>query len=632
MLHLLSMFSIDIRVIQYFIRVLLLFGLYTLLRVLFILFNWNQFEDIRVVEFIYGIRYDAVSIALWFLPFHVLSLIGIWLNHKIIAKSIQFFLLLGLLISIVLTSIDFQYYPFTLKRTTSDVLGFFTGGGDIWSLIPQFLIDFWYVFFVAALLVYGSFKLFSSTYSMNLENFEKGNWLSRSMFSVLILGLFVLMARGGVQLIPIKIIDAALHTSPQNVPIVLNTPFTFIKTLGKPVLPEKEYFSEDELNAIYSPIQQPFAPSGSFKKKNVVIIVLESFSNEFIRSERNDYLTPFFNELKAQALSFENCYANGKKSIEGIPSVFSGVPTWSDHPIITGTYGGNQLNSIATYLKKEGYNSSFFHGGRNGTMSFDSYIIASGFDQYIGLNEYPDAEEDFDGTWGIFDDRFYPFFNQKLEAYETPFLTGFFSLSSHHPYKIPKRLQSQFNKSKKPMENSIAYADYSLKQFFEVAKSAPWYDNTLFVITADHTPVSIDKEFSKNLGLYHIPLLFFCPSDSGLVGVDSTITQQIDIVPSILDYLNYGAAHFSFGSSKFDTTSRSFSVQYINGVYQMVTDNYILHFAADKTIGLYNRRLDKKTTTNLMNQLPEVVKLLERKMKAVLQQYNNRIIHNQLTE
>ncbi|MDE0772494.1 MAG: sulfatase-like hydrolase/transferase [Salibacteraceae bacterium] len=626
------MFSIDIRVIQYFIRVFLLFGLYSLLRLLFLLFNWDLFDDVRLWDFIAGMRYDGVSIVLWFIPFHVLSLLGIWWNNTILQKTTEFFLLLGIVLSILLTTIDFRYYEFTLKRTTSDVLMFFGEGGDIWALLPQFLMDFWYLFFLAALLIYGCIQFFRTTYTMNSKNFNTGKWPLNVFFSMVIVGGFVLLGRGGIQLVPLKTIDAAKHTKPQNVPIVLNTPFTLIKTFGKSSMAPVAYFSKEELSSIFNPVHEPIIQdASSFKKLNVVVIVLESFSNEFVRSDRKEYLTPYFNSLKKQSLSFENCFANGKKSIEGIPSIFSGIPTLSDHPLITGLYGGNKLNSLATYLKREGYATSFFHGGRNGTMNFDSYTNATDFDNYYGLDEYPN-QEDFDGTWGVYDEEFFSFFNEELKGFTPPFFSGIFSLSSHHPYTIPERHQSRFNKGKRPMENAIAYADYALRTFFEKAKTTTWYKNTLFVITADHTPNTKDKEYSLNVGQYSVPLLFYMPGDTQLIGSNTNFTQQTDILPTVLKYLNYKSPYFGFGASRFSDEKSGFSVQYMNGVYQFISEGYVLQFSSEKTIGLYNIKNDKAFKNDLTALEPEITARLERKLKAVIQQYNNRVINNQLTE
>ncbi len=625
------MFSLDIRLIQYFIRVLLLFVLYSLLRVLFLAFNWQHFEDLSLLDFIVGMRFDAVAIALWFLPFHVLTVIGLFWDNRLLQKGMEFFLILGIVVSILLTTLDLKYFEYTLKRTTGDVSNFFTGTAEIWSLIPQFLVDFWYLFFIAAISIFGVVRFFKSTYDINTKHFSKGHPLLNAGFGVLIVGLVVLMVRGGVQLVPLKIIDATQLTAPNNVPLVLNTPFTLIKTIGKSVLEPRDTYPKEALEAIFQPVRKLNSNRGKFKKKNVIVITLESFSNEFIQSADSSYLTPFFNSLKKQSLSFEHCYANGKKSIEGIPSIYSALPTLSEHPITTGTYGSNKIKSLAAYLKPKNYSTSFFHGGRNGTMSFDSYISASGFDDYYGLDEYP-SQADFDGTWGIYDEAFFQFFVKKLNTFKQPFFSGFFSLSSHHPYSIPAQHTTRFNKSKLPMENSVAYADYALKTFFTSAKKQDWYNHTLFVITADHTPKSTSKYYSNAIGKYSIPLLFFCPGDSTLKGKSHRITQQTDILPSILDYLNYSESFFAFGQSVFDSTNSGFSVQYLNGIYQLEKDGFMLQHSGFDPIGLFELSTDKTLKKNLLNAQPSITKELETFLLAVLQQYNNRVIENRLTE
>ena len=347
--------------------------------------------------------------------------------------------------------------------------------------------------------------------------------------------------------------------------------------------------------------------------------------------ENKSYLSPFFNSLKRKSLSFENCFANGKKSIEGIPSIYSGVPSLSEHPIITGIYGGNKLNSFATYLKPFGYHTSFFHGGRNGTMSFDSYILSSDFDLYFGFNEYPN-QNDFDGTWGIYDEPYFDYFINTLNGFKEPFFSGIFTLSSHHPYSIPKKHIERFNKGSHPMENAIAYADYALNSFFEKAKKQPWFERTLFVITADHTPNSLTNDDYIALSQYSIPFLLYSPNDSSLVGTDTSFAQQTDILPTVLDYLNYPNSYFAFGNSKLSIDNNDCSIQYLNGVYQYISEDYVLHYTHHKSIGLYHAKLDKKQQNNLLTLKPQITKKLENNLRAYLQQYNNRMINNQLSE
>lgn len=625
----------NIQVVQYSIQILVLFILFSVCRALFWMLNGSYFSNISVVDFIVGLRFDAISIALIFLPFHLFTLIALWYENKAVQNIRFFFLLFGTGLSILLNAVDFEYFKFTHKRTTTDVFALLSYGNDAQSLIPQFLMDYWYIAFLAALLFYGTYRLLKSTRSINSENFSfktlttTKRIVNQSIYTLLIIGLFVLAGRGGTQLIPLKIIDAARLTEPQNVPLILNTPFTLIRTLGKSSLKTYQYYTEKEANNIFDPIH-PGADHQNFKSNNVVVIVLESFSMEFIQSKNRNYLTPFFNQLKNKGLFFDHCYSNGKKSIEGIPSILSALPTLMDNPLISGPYAGNNMKSIADYLRTFNYHTSFFHGGRNGTMNFNSYARAVGFEHYYGLNEYPNIN-DFDGTWGIYDEPFFNFFTKQLNTFPEPFFSTFFSLSSHHPYAIPAQHQSTFNQSNQPMDNAIAYADYSLQQFFEFAEKQPWFKHTLFVITADHTPDGHNEYYMNTAGMYRIPLLFYAPSDTELVGTVSKNTQQTDILPSILDYLNYPNDYFAYGNSVFDHSS-GFSFQYINGIHQLIENDVLFQWRDGEPVALFDLRKDSLLQNNVLSSSEVLSKKMNAKIKALVQQYNGKIVSNQITE
>ena len=133
---------------------------------------------------------------------------------------------------------------------------------------------------------------------------------------------------------------------------------------------------------------------------------------------------------------FLHAYSNGKKSIEGIPSILSSMPSWMATPYLGSFYQGNNLKGIGAYLQEMGYDASFYHGGRNGTMSFDNFIATSKGGAYFGKNEYP-SPEDGDGHWGIYDMPYLHYFGKELTQKKEPFFSSVFTLSSHHPYKLP---------------------------------------------------------------------------------------------------------------------------------------------------------------------------------------------------
>ena len=261
-------------------------------------------------------------------------------------------------------------------------------------------------------------------------------------------------------------------------------------------------------------------------------------------------------------------------------------------------------------------------------MGFDSYAKMAEFDKYFGRYEY-NNEKDYDGNWGIYDEEFLKYFANKLNTTKPPFFAEIFTLSSHHPYSIPKKYNNKFREGTLPIHKSIEYADFALSQFFKTAQKMSWYNNTLFIITADHTSEASHPFYQNNLGIFSIPILFFKP-DSSMKRVSSMTTQQIDIMPSVLDFLNYDKPYISFGNSVFDSTSEHFAINYINNTYQLIENGYILQFDGKQVLSLYNINKDSLLNQNLINSDIVIENYLNKKIKAIIQSYNNRLINNKM--
>ncbi|NLJ43503.1 MAG: LTA synthase family protein, partial [Bacteroidales bacterium] len=319
--------------------------------------------------------------------------------------------------------------------------------------------------------------------------------------------------------------------------------------------------------------------------------------------------------------------ANGKKSIDAMPSILASLPSL-ETPYIISHYANNTINALPGLLKPLGYYSAFFHGAPNGSMGFDSFARMAGFDDYFGLDQYPDPK-DFDGMWGVWDEPFLTFFANKLGTFRQPFLASVFTISSHHPFKVPKHYENRFPKGPAPILEVIGYSDNSLRTFFNIASRQPWFKNTLFVITADHTNESVRKEFQNNYGSYSIPIIFYRP-DGELQGFKHKIAQQIDIMPSVLSYLNYRGEFIAFGNNLFDETKESFAFNTAGSTYQIFKQDYMLEMVENKPVGLYNFKTDRLLETNLVNKDTLVRKDLETKLKAIIQTYNARLIDNDL--
>ena len=339
--------------------------------------------------------------------------------------------------------------------------------------------------------------------------------------------------------------------------------------------------------------------------------------------------TPFIDSLITKSYYFENGFANGKLSIDAVPSTLTSIPSLLKQSIITSSYSVNKVNGLPKILKDQGYHTSFFHGAFNGSQNFDQYSIVAGFDNYFGKDQY-EGPEAFDGRWGIFDEEFLQFFNNKLTTFQQPFFSTIFTVSSHNPYIIPEKYTNKFPKGKTKIHESVAYADFALKQFFLAAKKEAWYKNTIFVITADHTSSEPTNElFKTNVGKFKIPILFFDPSNEDFVGKHEKNFQQIDILPSVLDYLGISTKTISYGKSY--TSTEDFVVYYLDNIYHLIDGNYYLAFDGTKTLGLYNFKEDRLLKKNLLAIETEKAQSLENFIKAYIQSFNERMIDNNLT-
>ena len=326
---------------------------------------------------------------------------------------------------------------------------------------------------------------------------------------------------------------------------------------------------------------------------------------------------------------FTNGFANAKESIQGIPAIISSIPSWQDDSFIFSPYSSNNITSLPFILKEQQYQTSFFHGGFNGTMGFDLYAKLAGFDQYYGRNEYGN-EADYDGSWGIWDEPFLQFTAQKLSSTQQPFFSTVFTLNTHNPFVLPEKYKNRFNQSKEPLLNCISYLDYSLSRFFDSVKNQPWFANTLFVITADHTAPAINEEPVSSIDDYRIPIVFY-KYGSTLKGASGSIANQIDILPSILSLLDFNHPYYSIGTSLFEPAAKRFSINYNSGTYQYIDSTNCYEFNGQNGIAFYNWQSDSLLTNNLYhNEMNNSILHCDSSLKRMIQFFNYTMINNKM--
>ncbi len=537
---------------------------------------------------------------------------------------------------------DSAYYPFSLKRMTIDIFGYITTGDDTASMMPQFIHDYWYIFVLwissVFLLIFVARRIKITYRYVMLKHPQY--YITQTISMIFILALTLLGIRGGIQLKPIGIMSAAQYAPSGETAIVLNSAFTLMRSSDQRGIQKLSFFTdEQEMTRVFN-IEKNYAIADSLgniqpmHKKNVFVIILESFSVEHIgalnhkKGNLNSDFTPFLDSLAEKSLVFDG-FANGKRSIEGIPAILASLPTWMTEDFITSQYATVKYNSLASILKAEGYSTSFFHGGKNGTMGFDDFCKSAGFDNYFGKNEYPD-QADFDGSWGISDEPYLQYIAKTLNSMPEPFMGAVFTLSSHHPYKVPEKHKNRFRKGPLAIQETIMYADYALQQFFAEASKMPWFQNTIFVITSDHTSEAYLPFYKNRVGQYAIPVIFYEPQ-ADTSGHLKRIAQQTDIMPTLLDILHYEKPFVAFGSSVLRDDEPRFSLSYLNGNYQLIKDGYSLQTDHSVSSVLYNFENDSSLSNDVSATKKNIAKDMDILLKSVIQQYNNRIIGNKLT-
>ncbi len=633
--------NIYVALVLYFLIMMFLFSLS---RIGFYLYNKDLFSEIPLGKFMRimagGLKFDVSAILYTNMLFFFMYLIPQPFRYHRIFRSILkyiFFVFNG--IALAANVADFIYYKFTLRRTTFKIFGEFRNEENGFKLFFQFIIDYWYamLFWIGliALMVFLFKKVkFNKPKVKNHLFFYTTGIAMMLLFTYLMIGGL----RGGFRhsTRPITLSNAGKYVdTPNQMAIVLNTPFSVYRTIGQNALNEKKYFTEEKLSAIYNPVFTPDTAQ-DFKYNNVIIIILESFAREYFgfynpHLDNGKYAgyTPFLDSLMNESKVFWYSLANGRKSIDVLPSVLTSIPSVKT-PFVLSYYSGNKLNSLPNLLKKKGYNSSFFHGAPNGSMGFQSFVNLVGVDHYYGLTEFGTRNE-WDGMWGAWDEDFLRYYADMLDTISEPFISTFFSVSSHHPFKVPEKYEEKFPKGTKPIHQCIHYTDMALEKFFNKIQDSPWYDSTLFVITADHSFYQVSHpEYKTIRGSYSVPLFFYHPGDD-LSGIEYKLGQQIDIMPTILNYLNYDEPFIAFGNDLFSADSSRFAVNVLNNTYQLYMGDYLMQYTEPEVVSLFQFKSDSLFQHNLKGTLPEIEEKMLEKMHAFIQQYNNRMIHDQLT-
>ena len=606
-----------------------------------------------------NIIFGIATIGCMLMAYYALNLIPFnfrWNKHYHRITEIGFYYL-PIMAMLIADICDSAYYQYTYRRLSGEIFRYLGISGNMGALWPHFVVDYWHSTVFAIII---TIILFWVGENMKLlpRNRYRNHRANDLVGLVLGAACVLFLIRGGFGK-NIEWHDTTKYCQAKNCALVTNSGYNIVRTFNGGTLNEVEYMEPAKATALYNPVFAPdtnitnytnsafegWAPKAgqwlqsnapdslgrrstemTLRRKNVVVIVLESFSQEYMGCYNKGTMpsfTPFLDSLYQHSVVYQG-RANGKKSIEGIPAVFSSVPTLMTFPLMMSDYAGDSLNALPNILSHNGYHTAFFHGSYNGVMNFDKLCQKLGFQEYYGQNEYMAdryaKKSDFDGCWGIFDEYYLQYMVRKLSTFQQPFMAGVFTLSSHHPYTMQPGHENDFNDGPHPICKVVMYSDNALRKFFDAARKTAWYENTIFVITADHSGQGLQREYNDYNGWYRIPMMFYIPLHEEFFvpqfgegwsthKVYPRLMQQIDIMPTLLDYLGIQAQTVCFGTSAFRNPKNGWQIAYGNGYYQLETsDGKVAVLGQEKEEGDGNIEL----------------------LKSIVQQYNLRLINDEL--
>lgn len=624
-------------------RIFLAYVFYQIARLLFWYFNKELIKVDSVSDYFnlafHGTAFDTTAILYVNALFILLSLFPVVINTRKTYQAVLFWLyFITNGIAYAMNFGDFVYYKFSQARLTSTALNVAQHESNIFKIFMVSIgqhpfVLLWFIVLMALwVFLYKKVKI---TEHKPLKLVPYFIW------SVLVLCGTAVLVVGGIRgdfkhsTRPINLVDAnRFVVNPLQGNIVLNSTFSFFRTLGTNNFKEVHFVDAKYIDDHVQPYKEYSREVES--RPNIVIFIVESFGREYSGAFNKDkningYVsyTPFIDSLAGQSLIFPNTFANGRQSIHGMSSVLAGIPSLTD-AFTSSPYSNQKIQSIVSVCNDLGYDTSFYHGAPNGSMGFLGFGNILGFKHYFGKNEY-NHDEDFDGMWAIWDEPFLQYFAKNVGK-KQPFMSTVFTASSHHPFKIPEKYQGKFRKGTIEMHEPIQYTDYAIKEYFETAKKQPWFRNTIFVFTGDHTNQIAYGEYEKAMNRFAVPLIFYSPNPKyNLKGVNMETAQQIDIYPTLADLIGYNKRIRSWGRSLVsDKQYPSLVVNSDGSTEQFIIGNYMYRFNGKEIIGVYGKA-DLGFEKNLMGKInsPEI-ETGKKTAMAWYQDYMDRVINRKL--
>lgn len=377
---------------------------------------------------------------------------------------------------------------------------------------------------------------------------------------------------------------SSMHFANQS---ALNVPWNFVHSVFQTTEPGANPYrylpaptADSLLNRLYpkNPAPPPSLLQGD--RPNIVLIIWESLTAKAVeRLGGIKGATPHFNALSREGLLFSRFYASGDRSDKGLVAILSGRPALPTTSLLMEPSKTRVLPHLGRSLKKAGYHTAFYYGGDLSFAHLQTYMDIAGFDQQISSLDF--NKEKLNSQWGAHDHVVIRRLLNDIEISaekESPFFKVFFTLSSHEPFDFPGEPRFKGSGTGAELLSALHYTDSAIGSFMEQAKTKEWYENTLFIILADHGHTYPGRSAVYSKEKFHIPMLWLGGALQTTPSVISKTASQTDLAATLLRQLKLPADDFPWSKDIFSTDSRPFATYFFKEGVGIVSDSSYLSF------------------------------------------------------
>lgn len=551
-------------------------------KILFLFYNYHESFQLGVKDWflivVYGLKLDfSVAAYLLIIP-TILTGVSVFLPGKFMKLFTSFYTYLFLFVILYLGVVDMALYSYWGFKLDITPLLYIKTPGDALASVSIgeiiFLLGLFAILFIAFLILYRRYFIWP-------ENENKARWyltIPLSLFGIVIL---FIIARGGIGIAAMNLSRVYFHkerfANHSAINVAWNTLYSYIE---RNKLQESFHFMDsDEAEqriGMLKLAENHDSPELVRPGSNIVLIILESFSNKIISELGGENgVTPCIDSLCRNSIVFSNFYASGDRSDKGLVSIFSGYPAQPTTSIIDYPSKSQKLPFLYRNFTDAGYETAFYYGGDLNFANFKSYFSNPALKKVITRDDFSKKEQL--QKWGVPDGILFQRLLADLERAEPPFFYSCFTLSSHEPFDVPMDPVFGTKNRDELSKNGFYYTDQEVGSFLNKARKTSWWENTLIIITADHGSRSPGNTANHSQEKFRIPMIWTGGAVQNSKKEINKIGSQVDIPATLLSQFKLENSDYPFSKDLLNDGEGYAFYAFNNGFGFATDEGYVIY-------------------------------------------------------